>query len=58
MKSWKDDYSPKQLQEIASFVKSLKGTKSATPKEAQGEIYIEAGVVTAVADSSVAKEKK
>lgn len=58
MKSWKDDYSPKQLQEIASFVKSLKGVKSATPKEAQGEIYIEAGEVTAVVDSSVTTEKK
>jgi cytochrome c oxidase cbb3-type subunit 3 len=58
MKSWKDDYSPKQLQEIASFVKSLKGAKSATPKEAQGEIYIEAGEVTAVVDSSVTTEKK
>ncbi len=59
MKSWKDDYSPKQLQEIASFVKSLKGTKSATPKDAQGELYIEAGVVkTAAVDSSAATEKK
>lgn len=59
MKSWKDDYSPKQLQEIASFVKSLRGTKSATPKDAQGELYIEAGVVTTAAvDSSAATEKK
>lgn len=58
MKSWKDDYSPKQLQEIASFVKSLKGTKSATPKDAQGELYIEAGVVTTAAvDSNVVADK-
>ena len=42
MKSWKDDLSPKQMQELASFIKSLKGTKPASPKAAQGELYIEA----------------
>ena len=58
MKSWKDDYSPKQIQEIASFVKSLKGTKPTTPKEAQGDLYVEAGAVIAVADTSAANVKK
>jgi cytochrome c oxidase cbb3-type subunit 3 len=42
MKSWKDDFSPKQIQQLASFVKSLKGTHPATPKAPQGELYIEA----------------
>jgi cytochrome c oxidase cbb3-type subunit III len=42
MKSWKDDFSPKEIQELASFVKSLKGTHPAAPKAAQGELYIEA----------------
>jgi len=42
MKSWKDDFSPKQIQELASFVKSLKGTHPATPKAPQGDLYIEA----------------
>jgi cytochrome c oxidase cbb3-type subunit III len=51
MKSWKDDFSPKQIQELASFVKSLKGTTPATAKEKQGELYIEAG---APADSTAA----
>jgi len=60
MKSWKDDFSPRQIQELASFVKSLKGTKPATPKDKQGELYIEAGApadstATASADSSAAK---
>lgn len=41
MKSWKDDYSPKQMAQIASYVKSLQGTKPAQPKEAQGEKYVE-----------------
>ncbi len=48
MKSWKDDFSAKQIQELASFVKSLKGTKPAAPKAPQGELYIEA----AAADST------
>ncbi len=43
MKSWKDDFSPKQIQQLSSFVKSLKGTKPATPKAPQGELYAEAG---------------
>lgn len=43
MKSWKDDFSPKQIQELASFVHTLKGTKPAVPKAPQGELYIEAG---------------
>lgn len=52
MKSWKDDFSPKQMQEIASFVKSLKGTHPATAKEKQGELYIEAGATAATQTDS------
>lgn len=39
MKSWKDDYSPVQIAQLASYVKSLHGTHPATPKEPQGELY-------------------
>ncbi|HEX5154870.1 MAG TPA: cbb3-type cytochrome c oxidase N-terminal domain-containing protein [Parafilimonas sp.] len=39
MKSWKDDYSPLQIQQITSYVLSLHGTKPATPKEPQGTLY-------------------
>ncbi len=42
MKSWKDDFSPKQIAQIASYVKSLHGTKPLAPKDKQGEMYIEA----------------
>ena len=52
MKSWKDDFTPKQIQELASFVKSLRGTHPAVPKAAQGELYIEAASAT---DSSKVK---
>jgi cytochrome c oxidase cbb3-type subunit 3 len=51
MKSWKDDFSPKQIQCLASFVKSLHGTTPAKPKEKQGELYVEASTA-APADSA------
>ncbi|MDR3716391.1 MAG: cbb3-type cytochrome c oxidase N-terminal domain-containing protein [Puia sp.] len=38
MKSWKDDYSPPQIAQIASYIKSLKGTHPANPKPPQGVI--------------------
>jgi len=38
MKSWKDDYSPLQIEQIASYVKSLHGTKPKNPKEPQGTL--------------------
>lgn len=41
MKSWKDDYSPVKLAQIASYVKSLQGTKPAKGKEPQGTVYTE-----------------
>jgi cytochrome c oxidase cbb3-type subunit 3 len=43
MKSWKEDFSPSQIATLASYVKSLKGTHPAVPKEPQGEIYTESG---------------
>ncbi len=54
MKSWKDDYSPKQIQALASFVKSLKGTHPAVPKAPQGDLYIEASDGKSGADSAKA----
>jgi cytochrome c oxidase cbb3-type subunit 3 len=41
MKSWKEDYSPTQLAQLASYVKSLGGTKPAVPKAPQGVLYDE-----------------
>lgn len=56
MKSWKDDLSPKQIQELASFIKTLRGTHPATPKAPQGELYIEAQPKEGKADTT--KEEK
>jgi len=49
MKSWKDDFSPKQIQELASYVKSLRGTKPATPKAPQGELCTDGAAPAAAA---------
>ncbi len=56
MKSWKDDLSAKQIAQLASYIKSLKGSKPANPKEPQGELYKED--VKPAADSAAVKEKK
>lgn len=39
MKSWKDDYSPLQIEQLASYVKSLHGSHPVNPKDPQGTIY-------------------
>ena len=41
MQSWQSVYSPIQMKNLTSYVKSLKGTKPTNPKEAQGEPFSE-----------------
>ena len=41
MKSWKDELSAKEMAQVSSYVKSLKGTKPNNPKEPQGNLYVE-----------------
>ncbi|HEV2353540.1 MAG TPA: cbb3-type cytochrome c oxidase N-terminal domain-containing protein [Puia sp.] len=38
MKSWKDDYSPQQIAQLASYVKSLSGTNPPNAKAPQGTL--------------------
>lgn len=52
MKSWKDDFSPVQLAQLASYIKSLQGSKPATPKEPQGEPFHESPANKSPADSA------
>ena len=52
MKSWKDDFSPSQIAEIASFVTTFQGTTPPSPKEKQGEIYSETAIIN---DSTAVK---
>ncbi|MBZ9651765.1 cbb3-type cytochrome c oxidase N-terminal domain-containing protein [Psychroflexus montanilacus] len=39
MVSWKNDFSPSELQQVASYVLSLQGTTPADPKEPEGEVW-------------------
>ena len=55
MQSWESMYSPVQMKNLASFVKSLKGTKPAVPKAPQGSIDQENAVTT---DSTVQLPKQ
>jgi cytochrome c oxidase cbb3-type subunit 3 len=53
MRSWKEDFSPIQIAQLASFVKSLGGTSPANPKAPEGTLFDDkAGA--AKTDSSVA----
>jgi len=38
MKSWKDDFSPKQLAQLTSYIKSIHGSNPPNQKEHQGEL--------------------
>ena len=46
MKSWKDDFSPNQIANLVSFVKSLHNSHPANAKEPQGELYKEEAAPT------------
>jgi cytochrome c oxidase cbb3-type subunit 3 len=52
MKAWKEDLSPMQMAQIASFIKTLKGTNPPNPKSPQGDLYTEAGVAP-ISDSTM-----
>ncbi len=46
MKSWKEDLSPMQIAQVASYIKSLKGTNPPNAKAPQGDLYKEGTIVT------------
>ena len=41
MKAWEQDLGAKQIHEVSSYIKSLRGTNPANAKEQQGELYTE-----------------
>ncbi len=51
MRSWKEDFSPAQIAQLSSFVKSLKGSNPPGAREPQGEKWTEEAAAPA-ADSS------
>jgi len=42
MQSWSTKFSPKEMSQLASYVKSLRGTKTSAPKAPEGDLYVEA----------------
>ncbi len=44
MKSWKEDFSPVQIAQLASFIRSLQGSNPPRAKDKQGELYIEQSI--------------
>jgi cytochrome c oxidase cbb3-type subunit III len=44
MISWKDQLSPMQIAQLASYIKSIRGSKPTGAKEPQGDLYIEEGI--------------
>lgn len=55
MQSWQATYSPIQIQELASYIKTLKGTNPPNGKAPQGDLFKE---VVAAKDSTSAALKK
>ena len=55
MQAWGLQFSPKEISLLASYVKSLKGTKPAVPKPQQGEFYTDAAPVVLSDSGAVAK---
>lgn len=56
MKAWQEDFSPVQIAQIASYIKSLHGTNPPNGKEKQGELYKEDGAAPAADSSAVKKD--
>ena len=62
MISWKATLKPKQMQEVASYVLSLKGSNPKDPKAPEGEIWVDPSApktdaaVPAVADTTAVKK--
>jgi cytochrome c oxidase cbb3-type subunit III len=41
MQSWSGQFTPKEISYLASYIKTLRGTKPAVPKAQQGEFYVD-----------------
>lgn len=58
MIAWETQLTPVQIQEVSSYILTLKGTNPANPKEPQGELWSEGGVPAAQPDSTVVDSTK
>jgi cytochrome c oxidase cbb3-type subunit 3 len=53
MVPWEDQLAPQEIQEVASYILSLKGTTPANPKDPQGELYAPGEAAPAEAEPTV-----
>jgi cytochrome c oxidase cbb3-type subunit 3 len=56
MTAWQNAFTGKQIQAVASYVKSLRGTKPAEPRAPQGDLYTEEGAIATADSSAVAAD--
>jgi len=52
MISWKTTLKPKEMQKVASYVLSLRGTNPKDPKAPEGEIWVDTAAVAPSVDST------
>ena len=58
MRSWKDDLSPMQIAQVASYIKSIHGSNPPNGKPKQGDLYQEEGSTTDSVSNKVAEVSK
>ncbi len=51
MQSWLSVYTPKEMSYLASYIKTMRGTKSQNPKAPQGDLFTEDGATQTGKDS-------
>lgn len=57
MQSWEKNFSPKEISQLASYIKSLRGTNPAGAKAAQGDFFSEEGAAATTKSDSTAVPK-
>ena len=56
MIAWGQELTPNQIETLANYIKSIKGSKPANPKVPEGDLYVEAVQVKSANDSIVSAQ--
>ena len=56
MQAWEKNYSPKQINDLAGYIKTLRGTNPPNPKAPQGDLYTEAAATDSAAAPTIKKD--
>lgn len=56
MPSWEAMMNPEQINQVTSYIRSLKGTKPAIAKDKQGDLFVETATTAPPADSTTASK--